>query len=105
MLDANILRSVGDLLSVVLVDQFERTGIERDAKGFVTTEGIPGGARRPFETSLAGAFAIGDVRSGSVKRVAASVGEGAGVVASIHAYLADADRAKDSQLAKESAHA
>ena len=82
-----------------------KSGIALDPKGFALTEGIPGAARRPFETSVSGVFAIGDVRSGSVKRVAASVGEGAGVVASIHAYLADADRAKDSQLAKESAHA
>jgi thioredoxin reductase (NADPH) len=37
-------------------------------------------------------FAIGDVQSGSVKRVAAAVGEGAQVVATLHAFLADADR-------------
>jgi thioredoxin reductase (NADPH) len=37
-----------------------------------------------------GIFAIGDVRSGSIKRVAASVGEGAQVVAAIHAFLAEA---------------
>jgi thioredoxin reductase (NADPH) len=43
---------------------------------------------------LPGVFAIGDVRSGSVKRVAAAVGEGAQVVAALHAFLADAgDRA------------
>ena len=42
-----------------------------------------------METSLPGVFAIGDIRSGSVKRVAASVGEGAQVVAALHAYLAD----------------
>jgi thioredoxin reductase (NADPH) len=82
-----------------------KSGIALDAKGFAVTEGIPGAARRPFETSLCGVFAIGDVRSGSVKRVAASVGEGAGVVASIHAYLADTDRAKDSQFVKEGARA
>ena len=81
------------------------SGIALDAKGFVVTEGIPGAGRHPFETSLSGVFAIGDVRSGSVKRVAASVGEGAGVVASIHAYLADTDRAKDSQFVKEGARA
>jgi thioredoxin reductase (NADPH) len=81
------------------------SGIGLDAKGFVVTEGIPGAGRNPFETSLSGVFAIGDVRSGSVKRVAASVGEGAGVVSAIHAYLADSDRAKDSQLAKEDVHA
>jgi thioredoxin reductase (NADPH) len=82
-----------------------QSGIALDAKGFVVTEGIPGAARHPFETSVPGVFAIGDVRSGSVKRVAASVGEGAGVVAAIHAYLADADRAKDSQFVKEGVHA
>jgi thioredoxin reductase (NADPH) len=38
---------------------------------------------------LPGVFAIGDVRAGSVKRVAAGVGEGAAVVAQIHAYLAE----------------
>lgn len=45
-------------------------------------------------TSLPGVFAIGDVRAGTVKRVAAAVGEGAQVVAAIHAFLAEAgDRA------------
>ncbi len=42
----------------------------------------------PLETSRAGIFAIGDVRSGSVKRVAAAVGEGAAAVAQIHTVLA-----------------
>ena len=82
-----------------------QSGIAVDPKGFVVTDGMPGASRRPFETSLCGLFAIGDVRSGSVKRVSASVGEGASVVASVHAYLADADRAKDSQFVKEGVHA
>jgi thioredoxin reductase len=43
-----------------------------------------------FETSHPGVFAIGDVRSGSVKRVAAAVGEGAQVVAMLHGFLAKA---------------
>jgi thioredoxin reductase (NADPH) len=43
-----------------------------------------------FETSRPGVFAIGDVRSGSIKRVAAAVGEGAQVVAAVHAFLAHA---------------
>jgi len=47
---------------------------------------------RPLETSRRGVFAIGDVRSGSVKRVAAAVGEGAQVVATLHAFLAAVDR-------------
>ncbi|HKC03207.1 MAG TPA: hypothetical protein VKC17_07880, partial [Sphingomicrobium sp.] len=44
--------------------------------------------RFPLETSRRGIFAVGDVRSCSVKRVAAAVGDGAQVVAAIHAYLA-----------------
>lgn len=46
-----------------------------------------GGDRRQLETTRAGIFAIGDVRSGSVKRVAAAVGEGAQVMAALHRYL------------------
>ena len=50
------------------------------------------GARpRPLECSIPGVFAIGDVRSGSVKRVAGAVGEGAAVVAQLHAYLLEQD--------------
>ena len=61
-----------------------RSGVTLDDKGFVRTEA---NIRRPLETSLPGVFAIGDVRSGSVKRVAAAVGEGAQVVAALHAFL------------------
>lgn len=82
-----------------------KSGIALDSKGFVMTEGISGAAPHPFETSLSGVFAIGDVRAGSVKRVAASVGEGAGVVAAIHAYLADLERTSRAQSAKEDVHA
>ena len=42
----------------------------------------------PLETSVPGVFAIGDARAGSTKRVAAAVGEGAAVVAQVHAWLA-----------------
>lgn len=43
-------------------------------------------ARRPlpFETSIPGVFAVGDVRKGSMKRIAAATGEGASAVASVH---------------------
>jgi thioredoxin reductase (NADPH) len=52
-----------------------------------------------METSLPGVFAIGDVRSGSVKRVAAAVGEGAQVVAAMHAFLAKAgDKGKPATI-------
>ena len=42
----------------------------------------------PFETSYPGLFAVGDLRSGSTKRVAAAVGEGSAVVRSVHDHLA-----------------
>jgi thioredoxin reductase (NADPH) len=68
-----------------------------DEHGFVLVgpDGVPsvshrdGSRRRPmlFETSRAGVFAVGDVRSGSVKRVASAVGEGSMVVRLVHEYL------------------
>ena len=68
------------------------SGVALDAKGFVLTGADAAEKRRPLETSLRGVFAIGDVRSGSVKRVAAAVGEGAQVVATLHAFLATAEQ-------------
>jgi thioredoxin reductase (NADPH) len=65
------------------------SGVTLDDKGFVRTGADLDRQRRPLETSRDGIFAIGDVRSGSIKRVAAAVGEGAQVVASLHALLAD----------------
>ena len=63
------------------------SGVDLDTKGFVLTGADVGGERQPLETSRPGVFAIGDVRSRSVKRVAAAVGEGAQVVATLHAFL------------------
>lgn len=66
-------------------------GVQRDEKGFVLTGAeVPDAAPHvpSLQTSLEGVFAIGDVRSGSIKRVASAVGEGAAVVAQIHAVLA-----------------
>jgi thioredoxin reductase (NADPH) len=68
-----------------------QSGIALDEKGFVRADAFAGDGRLPLMTNKRGIFAIGDVRSGSVKRVAASVGEGAQVVSTIHAYLADRD--------------
>ncbi|MES2740941.1 MAG: FAD-dependent oxidoreductase [Pseudomonadota bacterium] len=77
-------------------------GVAVDGKGFIRT-GFDvtraqcranghypddGPARAALETSVPGVFAIGDVRANSTKRVAAAVGEGAAVVAQLHAYLA-----------------
>jgi thioredoxin reductase (NADPH) len=71
-----------------------------DERGFVLTDRSLGEAllnerwaalgRRPlpFETSYPGLFAVGDIRSGSIKRVAAAVGEGSAAVRSVHEYLA-----------------
>jgi thioredoxin reductase (NADPH) len=56
-------------------------GVELDAKGFVVT-------RDGFVTSVPGVFAVGDVRAGSVKRVASAVGEGSVVISAVHSYLA-----------------
>jgi thioredoxin reductase (NADPH) len=69
-------------------DWLSGSGIALDSKGFVLTGADASDNRRAMETSLRGVFAIGDVRSGSVKRVAAAVGEGAQVVATLHAALA-----------------
>ena len=73
-------------------DWLAGSGVALDAKGFVLTGADTREKLRPLETSREGVFAIGDVRSGSIKRVAAAVGEGAQVVAALHAYLATAER-------------
>jgi thioredoxin reductase (NADPH) len=57
-----------------------------DAKGFVRA-GLGGPSGSPYATSVPGVFAVGDVRSGSVKRVASAVGEGSVVVQSVHQFL------------------
>jgi thioredoxin reductase (NADPH) len=64
--------------------------IARDDRGFVVTDS--GGLM--FETSVPGVFAIGDVRSGSVKRVASAVGEGSVVIQQVHRHLAGLQRAR-----------
>jgi thioredoxin reductase (NADPH) len=70
-------------------DWLAKSGIVLDAKGFILTGSADGKDRRNLETSLPGVFAVGDVRSGSTKRVAAAVGEGAQVVATLHSFLSD----------------
>jgi thioredoxin reductase (NADPH) len=69
-------------------DWLRGSGVALDRKGFVLTGNGADGVGRPLETSVRGVFAIGDVRSSSTKRVAAAVGEGAQVVATLHAFLA-----------------
>ncbi len=68
--------------------------IKRDHHGFVLTDvavppqDVTGRPRLPFETTMDGVFAAGDIRVGSMKRVAAAVGEGSSVIRSVHQYLA-----------------
>ena len=73
-------------LPILMIGAVPRTawlhdaGVELDPKGFVTPS-------RDYSASVAGLFAVGDVRAGSVKRVASAVGEGSVVVSAVHSYL------------------
>jgi thioredoxin reductase (NADPH) len=60
--------------------------VKLDDKGFVLT-GDAAGAPSPYETSCPGIFAVGDVRAGSVKRVASAVGEGSVVISKVWAFV------------------
>ena len=101
-------RTTGDVTSVPAAGLFVLIGSEprtdwlegvvlRDGWGFLMTgPELTDGERPwtaegreplPFETTTAGVFAAGDVRRGSVKRVASAVGEGAITIQQIHAYL------------------
>jgi thioredoxin reductase (NADPH) len=100
-------RSTGDQLTVptdalfVMIGAEPRTAwlppeVARDERGFVLagSDVVASGdwpldrAPFPYETSLPGFFAVGDVRHSSVKRVASAVGEGSVVVSQVHQYLA-----------------
>jgi thioredoxin reductase (NADPH) len=76
-------------------DWLDGCGLHRDSKGFLLTGAEAAAGRHPLETSRSGVFAVGDVRSGSVKRVAASVGDGAQVVAAIHAWLKEHEQQEE----------
>ncbi|HSL17067.1 MAG TPA: FAD-dependent oxidoreductase [Methylomirabilota bacterium] len=95
-------RKIPTAATFVLIGASPHTGwldgaVARDRNGFILTgndlletEG-PRRSRRPplpYETSMPGVFAAGDVRLGSVKRIAAAVGEGSAAVRLIHEYLA-----------------
>jgi thioredoxin reductase (NADPH) len=67
-------------------------GVMVDRAGFVLTGAQcskGGGEASVLATSVPGVFAVGDVRSGSVKRVGGAIGEGAQVVAALHGFLGD----------------
>jgi len=90
---ADTRREVAELFSFIGADPntdwLKASGIKVDPRGFVHTGGEAGDGRHSLETSRRGVFAVGDVRASSVKRVAASVGDGAQVVAAIHPVLAE----------------
>lgn len=80
-------RAIGNVF--VMIGAVPNTGwldgcLALDPKGFVVTGA---GDATPYETSVPGIFAVGDVRAGSVKRVASGVGEGSVVVAAVHRFL------------------
>lgn len=90
----------------VLIGSVPRTAwlpdtVQRDDAGFLRTGRDcvleEPGSRSPdqLETSLPGVYAIGDVRAGSIKRVATAVGDGATVISLLHGYLADHARDTD----------
>jgi thioredoxin reductase (NADPH) len=98
-------RKTGDVVQAdvsglfVMIGAVPRTdwlpaAIARDEKGYVLTGDDrpridrPDQLRLPFETTMPGVFALGDVRSGSVKRIAAAVGEGSTAIQQVHRYLA-----------------
>jgi thioredoxin reductase (NADPH) len=93
--------SVGALFIMIGADpctSWVKEAVRLDDRGFVLTgEDCGTDAALPFnvfQTSLPGIFAVGDVRSGSVKRVASAVGEGSVVVQAIHARLASSRQAE-----------
>jgi thioredoxin reductase (NADPH) len=63
--------------------------VKLDKKGFILTGGKDGFETTPYATSVPGMFAVGDVRSNSVKRIASAVGEGSVVISDVHHYLSD----------------
>jgi len=96
-----VQRSVGGLFIMVGADPctgWLKDTVRLDDRGFVLTgENRLRDAPTPYEifqTSLPGVFAVGDVRSGSVKRVASAVGEGSVVVQAIHTWLASLRQAE-----------
>ena len=63
--------------------------VKLDRKGFILTGGSDAFSRSPYATNVHGMFAVGDVRSDSLKRIASAAGEGSVVISDVHRYLAD----------------
>ena len=85
----NIFLFIG---AVPETDWLQGCGVALDKHGFVLTGqaargGFPAKTAAALESSVPGVFAVGDVRNGSLKRVAAAVGEGSSAVRSVHDHL------------------
>lgn len=65
--------------------------VELDDRQFVLTGASAGRPGNPYATSMHGVFAVGDIRAGSIKRVASAVGEGSVVISGVHGYLTERD--------------
>jgi thioredoxin reductase (NADPH) len=102
--DTNVVRTLPAAALFIFIGSAPRTAmvsdlVELDEQGYVLTgREVMRGGRRPkgwmadrdpflFETNVPGVFAVGDVRRGSGKRVAAAVGEGSATVSAVHEYL------------------
>jgi thioredoxin reductase (NADPH) len=96
LLKERVTKSVGNVFVMAGAEpntDWLRECLQLDAKGFVMTGTAVccPEATSIYTTSKSGIFAVGDVRAGSIKRVAAGVGEGAAVVQAIHQYLSPTD--------------
>ena len=74
-----------------------RARLDLDHNGFIKTGHQVLKAPSPFATSCPGVFAIGDVRSSSVKRVASAVGDGSAVISDVHRYLEGLEAAEEGE--------
>ena len=79
------IRNIFVMIGAVPNTEWLKGCIQLDSNGYIVTNPMS-----PFETSQPGVFAVGDVRAGSSKRVAAAVGEGSVVIQQVHHYLARA---------------
>jgi pyruvate/2-oxoglutarate dehydrogenase complex dihydrolipoamide dehydrogenase (E3) component len=84
----NSIRTVFVMIGAIPNTEWLQGCVELDDKGFVVTQSTAkAGGELSYQTSVPGIFAIGDVWSGSIKRVASAVGEGSVVVTSVHQHL------------------
>jgi thioredoxin reductase (NADPH) len=94
------ISSVFMMIGALPNTSWAKTCFNLDEKGFIIT----GSSTSPFETTHPGVFAIGDVRAGSIKRVASAVGEGSVVIQMVHQYLASRKDTPQSQPSTYSAN-